>query len=94
MNYPHLDTLIKAYLNQDYEYWGSTLEEVIDAFKRDSAAFANAELRAEIKRYVAEHPDDLDAAFTAAYGFDFDPALWDTTTLGFFQLLDARLAAP
>ena len=91
MKYPHLDTLIKAYLNQDYSYYADTLEGVIDAYKDDAAPEQVQGLRADIARFLADHPATLDAAFEAAYGFDFGPELWGLTAESFLKKLDRQL---
>lgn len=91
MKYPHLDTLIKAYLNQDYSYYADTLEGVIEAYKDDAAPEQIQGLRADVARFLADHPATLDAAFEAAYGFDFGPELWGLTTEGFLKKLDGQL---
>lgn len=91
MKYPHLDVLIKAYLNQDYSYYADTLEGVIDAYKDDAAPEQIQGLRADIARFLADHPDTLDAAFEAAYGFDFGPELWGLTAESFLRKLDRQL---
>jgi hypothetical protein len=91
MEYPYLDTLIKGYLNQDYSYYADTLEGVIEAYKSDEGAEQVQGLRADIARFLADHPTTLEAAFEAAYGFDFGPELWGLTTEGFLKKLDRQL---
>ena len=93
-DYPEMSQLFGVYLNQDYTHWGDSIESVVDCYKQDSSAEQIESLVAEIQRFVASHPNDLDAAFTAAHGFDFDPALWDLTTSSFLSNLASQLSAP
>jgi hypothetical protein len=92
--YSELDQLFGVYLSQDYAYWGDTLEAVLASYMRDSPVADQQILLGDIERFRALHPDDLDAAFSSAYGYDFDPALWDHTTASFFAELERWLLAP
>ena len=78
-----------AYLNQDYELSGATLEEVIQSYKDDSGPEELNQLLSEIDRFRAAHVDGLDEAFLGLYGFDFDPRLWGHDTSSFLSLLAA-----
>ncbi|MDP9124079.1 MAG: contact-dependent growth inhibition system immunity protein [Pseudomonadota bacterium] len=79
---------------KDYGHWGESIQRVVECYKRDSDAAQIRSLVDEIQRFQASHPDDLDAAFSAAYGFDFDPALWGLTTSSFLDNLHRQLSAP
>jgi hypothetical protein len=91
MSYPCLDTLIKGYLNQGHSYYADTLECVIEAYKSDEGREQVKGLRADIVRFLADHPTTLDSAFEAAYGFDFGPELWGLTAESFLKKLDLQL---
>ena len=91
MAYPHLDNFIGACLNQDYAYFGDTVEGVIDAYRGMLDRAGADKLQSDARRFVSEHPDDLEQAFHDAYWYDFDPKLWDMTALQFLQLLDRRM---
>jgi hypothetical protein len=86
--------LFGAYLNQDYAFWGDSIERVVDCYRRDSTPHQVASLVEELRRFRASHPDNLDAAFQSAHGFDVDPALWASTTSSFFDDLVRQLSAP
>ena len=92
--YPELDQLFGAYLNQDYSYWGDTLEAVVEACRRDSSPENVQALADEIDAFSVAHAHDLDEAFSQAWGFDFDPSLWNHTTTSFLAALRAGVAAP
>ena len=85
--YPEFDQLFGAYLNQDYDLWGDTLDAVVGCYVRDSNPADLQALLRDIDRFEHAHPHDLDAAFLAAHGFDFDPSLWGLTTAAFFTTL-------
>ncbi len=92
--YPQLDHLIGAYLNQDYEISGDTIDEVVACYAKDRTPSDHQVLLDDIERFSHEHEHDLDEAFVAAYGFDFDPALWGLTTAAFFVELQRMLRPP
>ena len=83
--YPYLSNLIGAYLNQDYEYFGATVEAVVAAYCENSTQADVEGLRADVAAFTAEHGGDFDGAFGARYGFDFDPRLWDLDATTFLQ---------
>lgn len=89
--YPEMDQLFGVYLNQDYSYWGDTIEKVVQRYKTDSPAEDITSLLKEIDRFEQAHPHDMDQAFGTAYGFDFAPSLWGHTTASFFQELRSIL---
>jgi hypothetical protein len=93
-SYPEMDQLFGVYLNQDYGHWGESIQSVVECYRRDSNAAQIRSLVDEIQRFQASHPHDLDFAFSAAYGFDFDPALWGLTTSSFLANLHRQLSAP
>ncbi|WP_233800976.1 contact-dependent growth inhibition system immunity protein [Paraburkholderia sp. HP33-1] len=85
--YPQFHVLFGAYLNQDSDLWGDTLEEVVSCFKRDSSPAQIQDTLAEIDKFEKETGKDLDQEFSDAYGNDFDPILWGYTTITFFDEL-------
>lgn len=91
-HYPELDQFFGAYLNQDYDLSGETIEEVVKCYKQGTSAEHRQRLAEEVGRFVEDHSDDLDAFFSARYGYDFDPALWGYTTASFFERLKQQLA--
>ena len=93
-SYQEMGQLFRVYLNQDYGHWGDSIERVVDCYKRDSDAVQIRLLVDEIQRFRTSHTEDLDAAFAAAHGFDFDPALWGLTTASFLATLERQLSAP
>lgn len=86
-DFSRLDKLMHAYFHQDYELFGSTIAEVFDSYRENSTVDELSGLRSDIARFLARHNTDLDATFQAAYGYDFDPQLWDLTAESFLRLL-------
>lgn len=93
-NYPQLDQLFGAYLNQDFSYWGNTIAEVVRCYKRDHPREDHLEMLAEIEQFEQTHREDMDAAFESAYGFDFCPRLWGHTAASFLTELRSLLKRP
>jgi hypothetical protein len=84
--------LFGAYLNQDFDLWGDTLEEIVGCYKRDSLPEHHREIIGEIDLFVTEHPMDLDSAFKRGYRTGFDPVLWGYTITSFFEELKKLLS--
>jgi hypothetical protein len=93
-NYPELDHLLHGYFNQDYDLWGNTIEEIVDCYKRETAADVHRALRDEITRFIRAHPQDLDAAFLKAYPNEVDPSGWGHTTVSFLVEVDRLMREP
>jgi hypothetical protein len=91
-SYPQLDHLIHAYLNQDYEISGSTIEEVVNAYKQDREEKDRSRLLDDMQQFKRAYSSRLDEAFLESYGFDFDPGLWDLNTAEFFDLVKRTLS--
>lgn len=90
--FPQLDQLIRAYLNQDYELSGDSIEEVVKCYLRDSPHKDHLQLLNDITNFRHAHPSNLDKAFLEVYGFDFDPQLWEISTLEFFEMVKLTLS--
>ena len=91
-SYPQFHTLFGAYLNQDSDYWGDTLEEVVSCFKRDSSHGEIEDTLSEISKFKNEAGKNLDEVFYALYGHDFNPKLWGYTTASLLEELKGLLA--
>ena len=91
MTYPHLDTLIRGYLNQDYAHYADTIEGVVDAYLKQVERRYAERVRIDIARFLHDHQGRLDEAFEAAYGFDISPGLWGLTAESFLKNLDRQL---
>jgi hypothetical protein len=92
--YPQIDQLLHVYFGQDFDIWGNTIEEIVGCYKRDSPVEFQQALRDDIARFRQAHPHDLDAAFLAAYKYDFNPPLWKHTTDSFLTEVDRLLRDP
>lgn len=80
-----------AYLNQDYESSGNTLEEIVSCYQSESSEAVHRELSTEIDRLKNAHPKDLDEVFLRLFGSDFSPGLWGFTTASFLGELKRLL---
>jgi CdiI immunity protein len=90
-SYPELDQFIGIYLGQDHGYFADSIEQLVACYKEESSAADHQVMLDEIARFVAAHPTDLDAAFDAAFGADFDPKLWGHTVASFLVELERLL---
>jgi hypothetical protein len=89
--YPELDHFFGAYLNQDYELSGHTIEEVVRSYMQGTPPQAHRRMLDEIAKFSSAHPQDLDKALLARYGSDFDATLWEHTAASFFALVGSVL---
>jgi hypothetical protein len=89
--YPELDHLFGAYLNQDYDLSGDTIEEVVRSYMQGTSGENHRRMLDEIAKFTLAHSQELDEALLARYGNDFDAALWGHTAASFFQLVESLL---
>ncbi|HEY2024818.1 contact-dependent growth inhibition system immunity protein [Paraburkholderia sp.] len=91
MKYDNLDQLIGVYFNEDSDYWGNTIEELVRACtSRCTPEMIRAKV-ADIDRFKSDHAENLDAAFVEAFGRQFNPTLWGHTTASFLDELKRLL---
>jgi hypothetical protein len=82
--YPRMYEIFGAYLNQDFDIWGDTVEEIVSCYKEDSSHAHHKEMIDEINCFINEHPTDLDLAFERNYNNGFNPKLWGYITTASF----------
>ena len=82
--YPRMYELFGAYLNQDFDIWGNTVEEIVAHYKEDSSPGFHREMIGEINKFIGEHPLDLDAALNAEYYNGFNYKLFGYPTAASF----------
>ena len=90
-DYPELSHFFGAYLNQDYEISGDTVEEVLLCYKSETPVEAHKRMVSEIERFEVENSIHLEEMFLEMYGDDFSPALWGYTTFSFLEELKRLL---
>jgi hypothetical protein len=91
MKYENLDQMIGVYFNEDFDYWGDTIEELVRACASQcTPEMINAKV-ADIDRFKKDHAGNLDAAFDEEFGMQFDQTLWGHTTESFLDELKRLL---
>ena len=85
--YPYLTSFIAGYLNQDYQIYGDTIEDIVEFFISNNDENDAIELNHDIKKFMEDNTNKLDDEFKKLYGFDCDPKLWDHTTESFFNTI-------
>lgn len=90
--YPKLYNLLAAYLNQDYDLNGDSLDDAVQAFVDSAAPKDVTATRREIALFLNLEKDDLDGALRRL-SFDHarDPAM---PAADYLHWLDASLARP
>ncbi|MEW5290311.1 contact-dependent growth inhibition system immunity protein [Erwinia papayae] len=81
MIYSHLDHLMGAYLNQDYDLSGETIEEVVQCYIDSEGPDKSSGLTSDCIEFLKEA--DIEGRFKELYSSDFDPALWGITAQDF-----------
>lgn len=85
-----LDQLIGCHFNQDYYYINDgedTIAGIISIYKKTTTAKERQKLKEEIVHFIEIYHDNLDMEFDKRYGFDFSPALWETTAHAFLMVV-------
>jgi hypothetical protein len=84
-DYPTLAALMGGWFHQDFDIEGSTVSEVLKSFNLVTPAAERVRLEAEITRFLAAHPDDLDASFDATFQPDVIPSVLAGSTRAFLE---------
>ncbi|HEY2024819.1 contact-dependent growth inhibition system immunity protein [Paraburkholderia sp.] len=84
MKYFNLDQLIGGYFNEDFDYWGNTIEELVRACASGCTPEIIRATVAEIDQFKSDHAENLDAAFEE-FGMQFDLTLSGHTTESFLD---------
>lgn len=90
--YSQLDHLMAGYLNQDFELFGSTIEDVVICFMKENAKSDWCRLIEDIENFKKSHSSTLDKSFLDIYGLSFDPSLWRISTSTFFDKVKSTLS--
>ena len=85
-SYPHLASFLGGWFNQDFDLFGSTLEEVVAEFKRSAAPGESGVICREIDRFLADHGAAAGQGFAEVFDIGVDP-------LGFAPTIQAFLLA-
>ncbi|MGO4761383.1 contact-dependent growth inhibition system immunity protein [Cupriavidus sp. 2KB_3] len=91
VTYPELSHFLIVYLNEDFDIYGDSMEEIVGAYLRESDAGMRINLIGEIDRIKKDHPGDLEVAIEDACRGCFDPALWGYTATSFLDELKQSL---
>jgi hypothetical protein len=83
--YPALTDLMGGMFHQDFDIVGDTVSEIVRAFREVTPLAEQAELRAEIERFLAEHPEDLEEAFDATFKPSVIPSAFSGSTRAFLE---------
>jgi len=92
--YPALADLIGAWFHQDYDIEGETIPEIIAGFRAVTSSPERALVRADIERFVAEHPSDLEDAFESVFRPGVMPSAFSGSTRAFLDDINDALMTP
>ncbi|HEY2024817.1 contact-dependent growth inhibition system immunity protein [Paraburkholderia sp.] len=91
MKYYDLGQLILGYFNEDFDYWGNTMEELVRACASGCTPDMINATVADIDRFKSDHAGNLDAAFEEEFGHHCNPTAWEQTTEAFLDKIKRLL---
>jgi hypothetical protein len=83
--YPAIAELMDGMFHQDFDLVGSTVAEIISAFRDATPPEERLGLKAEIIRFLSEHGNDLDEAFELMFRPDIIPSAFSGSTRAFLE---------
>jgi CdiI immunity protein len=89
---PHLDHFLNAYMHQDWQIFGNTIEAVIAAYAEDTSAEEVYALRDEIAMLLEAEGDRIEPAYHSLYPNSVLPSGWGMTAQQWLRRV-AELAA-
>ncbi|MDH0865069.1 contact-dependent growth inhibition system immunity protein [Mitsuaria sp. GD03876] len=90
--YPDLADFMSGWFHQDFDINGDTLEEVVQAFRRDVDARYASRLVQDIDRFLASQAGSLDESFIDCFQPDVIPTAFRPTTREFLEAIRQALA--
>ena len=90
-DFAELDHFFGAYLNQDFDLSGESIEDLVRSYLKETAPARHSKMLAEIAAFRSAHAADLDRGLSESYGNDFDPEPWGHTAASFFQLVESEI---
>lgn len=104
--YPHLAGLLAGWFHQDFDVAGSTLDEVVAAYRATADAAERLAVRDDIQRFILQHASStsdptlgsslgssLGSALDATFQLEVDPLGFADSAQDFLQRIDRALAA-
>jgi hypothetical protein len=77
MAFPHLDHFLNAYMHQDWDLFGESLEEVLQTYARQTSRSDVDGLRAEIDQFIASKGTRIESDYYELYPNSVAPSGWN-----------------
>ncbi|MDF0607090.1 contact-dependent growth inhibition system immunity protein [Neisseriaceae bacterium TC5R-5] len=92
-SYPYLNNFFHAYLMQDFDFIGDSVEEIIDHYKKCLTDKEPQTVIREIDTLLNTYTDNLEENFYKLFGHGFAPDLWGYQNVAaFFEHLKILLS--
>jgi hypothetical protein len=78
--FPYLEHFMGAYMHQDWQLFGNTVEEVVARHVKVSDPDAAHGLKMDIKRFLSYKGNDLDREFQRLFQPEIIPSAWEMST--------------
>lgn len=85
MAYTALFDFMGGWFHQDFDIEGDSVPEIVRAFRGVTPLGEQKNLKSDIERFLAEHPDNLDGAFEEALKPDVIPSVLSGSTRAFLE---------
>ena len=76
MRFPHLDHFLNAYMHQDWELFGDSLEDVVQTYASDTSPVEMQQLRDEIVQLLTVEGHRIETSYYALYPNSVMPSGW------------------
>ncbi len=87
-NFPHLDHFLNAYMHQDWQIYGETLENVVAIYVEDVSSDDVALLHDEISEFLSTQEDLSEPAYRQLYPNSVLPSGWGMTVQRWLEFVD------
>ncbi|WP_206999974.1 contact-dependent growth inhibition system immunity protein [Trinickia mobilis] len=89
--YPELWQLIRGYFNEDFDMWGSNVEEIVRCYRQEISVVTQNLIMREIEQFRKDNFNNMDLVFKREFGTQFDPELWGYNADSFLDELKRLL---
>ncbi len=90
-SYSHLASFLGAWFNQDFDLFGSTIEEIVAEFKRSATPGEAAVICRDIDQFLHDHGAAAGRGFAEAFEIDVDPLGFAPTIQAFLLTIREQL---
>jgi hypothetical protein len=91
--YVHLADFLSSWFHQDFDLNGGTVSEVVAAYRAVTPAAEQAQLGADIERFLRQHRNDTEEAFESVFAPEVRVSTLSGSAEAFMQEIETALRA-